>query len=89
MLIEETTTYVYKLKYLDNPSFDKVENLAKKLVDELPRELVDDLYSQFEFYNDHIGSEQHMLADLTVRRRTIYKFATKMMLNKLHCFRNK
>jgi hypothetical protein len=30
MLIEQTTTYAYKLKYLENPSFDKVKNLAKK-----------------------------------------------------------
>jgi hypothetical protein len=40
MLIEQTTTYAYKLKYLENPSFDKVKNLAKKFIDELSQELV-------------------------------------------------
>ena len=40
MLIEQTTTYAYKLKYLENPSFGKVKNLAKKFIDELPKELV-------------------------------------------------
>ena len=39
MLIEQTSTYAYKLKYLENPSFDKVRNLAKKFIDELPKEL--------------------------------------------------
>ena len=39
MLIEQTTTYAYKLKYLENPTFDKVRNLAKKFIDELPKEL--------------------------------------------------
>lgn len=44
MLIEQTTTYSYKLKYLDNPTFDKVRDFAKKFIDDLPKELVDGLY---------------------------------------------
>ena len=46
MLIEQTTTYSYKLKYLDNPTFDKVRDFAKKFIDDLPKELVDGLYEE-------------------------------------------
>lgn len=45
MLIEQTTTYAYKLKYLENLSFEKVKTLAKKFIDELPKELFDDLFN--------------------------------------------
>ena len=61
MLIEQTTTYAYKLKYLENPSFDKVRNLAKKFIDELPKELVDDLYNSINRGVDILKNEPEML----------------------------
>lgn len=64
MLIEQTTTYAYKLKYLDNPSFDKVKNLAKKFIDELPQELVDDLYNSINRGVDILKTEPEMLVYL-------------------------
>ncbi len=64
MLIEETTTYAYKLKYLENPSFDKVRNLAKKFIDELPKELVDDLYNSINRGVDILKTEPEMLVYL-------------------------
>ena len=64
MLIEQTTTYAYKLKYLENPSFDKVRNLAKKFIDELPKELVDDLYNSINRGVDILKTEPEMLVYL-------------------------
>ncbi len=64
MLIEQKTTYAYKLKYLDNPTFDKVRYFAKKFIDELPKELVDELYSQLERGVVQIDSEPQMLVYL-------------------------
>ncbi len=64
MLIEQTTTYAYKLKYLENPSFDKVKNLAKKFIDELPQELVDDLYNSINRGVDILKTEPEMLVYL-------------------------
>ena len=61
---ETKTTYAYKLKYLDNPTFDKVRNFAKKFIDELPKELVDELYSQLERGVVQIDSEPQMLVYL-------------------------
>ena len=64
MLIEQTTTYAFKLKYLDNPSFDKVKNLAKKFIDELPKKLVDDLYNSINRGVDILKTEPEMLVYL-------------------------
>ncbi len=64
MLIEQTTTYAYKLKYLENPSFDKVKNLAKKFIDELPQKLVDDLYNSINRGVDILKTEPEMLVYL-------------------------
>lgn len=64
MLIEQTTTYAYKLKYLDNPSFDKVRDLAKRFIDELPKELVDDLYNSINRGVDILKTEPEMLVYL-------------------------
>lgn len=64
MLIEETTTYAYKLKYLENPSFDKVKKLASKYIDELPKELVDDLYNAINRGVDFLKTEPEMLVYL-------------------------
>jgi hypothetical protein len=64
MLTEQTTTYAYKLKYLDNPTFDKVRGFAKKFIDDLPKELIDELYSQLERGVVQIDSEPQMLVYL-------------------------
>ena len=64
MLIEQSSTYAYKLKYLKNPTFDKVRGFAKKFIDDLPKELVDELYSQLERGVVQIDSEPQMLVYL-------------------------
>jgi len=64
MLTEQTTTYAYKLKYLDYPTFDKVRGFAKKFIDDLPKKLVDELYSQLERGVIQIDSEPQMLVYL-------------------------
>jgi len=64
MLIEQSSTYSYKLKYLKNPTFDKVRGFAKSFIDDLPKELVDELYSQLERGVVQIDSEPQMLVYL-------------------------
>lgn len=64
MLIEQSSTYAYKLKYLDNPTFDKVRGFAKSFIDDLPKELVDELYSQLDRGVVQIDSEPQMLVYL-------------------------
>ncbi len=64
MLIEQTTTYAYKLKYLENPSFDKVKTMAKKFIDELPKKLVDDLFNAINRGVDILKTEPEMLVYL-------------------------
>ena len=64
MLIEQKTSYAYKLKYLENPTFDKVRGFAKSFIDDLPKELVDELYSQLERGVVQIDSEPQMLVYL-------------------------
>ena len=64
MLIEQKTSYAYKLKYLDNPTFDKVRGFAKSFIDDLPKELVDELYSQLDRGVVQIDSEPQMLVYL-------------------------
>ncbi len=61
---ETTTSYAYKLKYLNNPTFDKVRNFAKKFIDDLPKEHVDELYSQLERGVVQLNSESQMLVYL-------------------------
>lgn len=46
MIIEKKTSYAYKLQYLENLTFDRVCGFAKNFNDDLPKELVDELYSQ-------------------------------------------
>ena len=64
MLIEQKTSYAYKLKYLENPTFDKVRGFAKSFIDDLPKELVDELYSQLDRGVVQIDSEPQMLVYL-------------------------
>ena len=35
MLIEQNTNYAYKVKYLENPTFDRVRDLAVQFMYEL------------------------------------------------------
>lgn len=63
-MIEQTTTYAYKLKYLENSTFDKVKNFAKKFVDELPKSLVDDLYNAINRDVDVLETEPEMIENL-------------------------
>ena len=64
MLIEQKTSYAYKLKYLENPTFDRVRGFAKNFIDDLPKELVDELYSQLDRGVVQIDSEPQMLVYL-------------------------
>ena len=64
MLIEQKTSYAYKLKYLENPTFERVRGFAKSFIDDLPKELVDELYSQLERGVVQIDSEPQMLVYL-------------------------
>ena len=48
MMIEQKTNYAYKLKYIENLTFDKVRDLTKHFIDDLPKKLVDELYQNLE-----------------------------------------
>ena len=64
MMIEQNTNYAYKLKYMDNPTFDKVRDLATKFYRELPKELQDELYEALNHGVDILDSEPQMTAYL-------------------------
>ena len=64
MMKETTTIYAYKLQYVENLTFDKIRGFAKRFIDELPKPLVDDLYSQLERGVVQIDSEPQMLVYL-------------------------
>ena len=66
MMKETTTIYAYKLQYVENLTFDKTRGFAKRFIDELPKPLVDDLYSQLERGVVQIYSEPQMLVYLYV-----------------------
>ena len=64
MMIEQNTNYAYKLKYMDNPSFDKVRDLSTKFYRELPQALQDELYEALNRGVDILDSEPQMTAYL-------------------------
>ena len=64
MMIEQNTNYAYKLKYMDNPSFDKVRDLATKFYRELPQALQDELYDALNRGVDILDSEPQMTSYL-------------------------
>ena len=60
MMIEQNTNYAYKLKYMENPTFDKVRDLAIKFMRELPKQLQDELYDALNRGIDILDSEPQM-----------------------------
>ena len=64
MLKEQTTTYAYKLKYLENPTFDRIRAFANTFINELPSELRDELYDSLKRGIDLLDSEPSMLVYL-------------------------
>lgn len=64
MMIEQNTSYAYKLKYIKNPSFDKIRGLTKFFINDLPKELANKLYEELDRGIDILDSEPHMLAYL-------------------------
>ncbi len=65
MTIEQNTNYAYKLKYMDNPTFDKVRDLAIKFMRELPKPLQDELYEALNRGIDILDSEPQMVTYLS------------------------
>ncbi|MBR6082548.1 MAG: hypothetical protein IKP62_06460 [Salinivirgaceae bacterium] len=64
MIIEETTTYAYKLKYIEDVSFGRIRAFAQSFVNELPQELIDDIYDQLNRGLDLLQNEPQMLVYL-------------------------
>lgn len=64
MLIELNTNYAYKLKYMGNPTFDKVRDLSTKFYRELPQALQDELHEALNRGIDILDSEPQMTAYL-------------------------
>ena len=64
MMIEQSTNYAYKLKYMDNPTFDKVRDLSTKFYRELPQALQDELFEALNRGIDILDSEPQMTAYL-------------------------
>jgi hypothetical protein len=62
MIIEQNTNYAYKLKYTDNPTFDKVRDLSTKFYRELPHALQDELHDALKRGIDILDSEPQMTA---------------------------
>ncbi|MBO4805693.1 MAG: leucine-rich repeat domain-containing protein, partial [Paludibacteraceae bacterium] len=63
-MTESTTAYSYKIKNLKPLTFDAVRGLAKNFMDDLPTELVDDLYNEINRGVDCLTTESQMLAYL-------------------------
>ncbi len=64
MLKEQTTTYAYKLKYLENPTFERICAFANTFINELPSELRDELYDSLKRGTDLLDSEPSMFVYL-------------------------
>lgn len=64
MMIEQNTNYAYKLKYMNNPTFDKVRDLSTKFYRELPQALQDELFEALNRGIDILDSEPQMTAYL-------------------------
>ena len=64
MMIEQSTNYAYKLKYMGNPTFDKVRELSTKFYRELPQALQDELFEALNRGIDILDSEPQMTAYL-------------------------
>jgi TPR repeat protein len=64
MMIEQNTNYAYKLKYMDNPTFDKARNLSTIFYRELPQALQDELFEALNRGIDILDSEPQMTAYL-------------------------
>ena len=64
MMIEQNTNYAYKLKYMDNPTFDKVRDLSTKFYRELPQALQNELFEALNRGIDILDSEPQMTAYL-------------------------
>lgn len=62
--IEQSTIYAYKLKYLENPNFDKIRSFAKNFIDELPQDLQSELYEKINRGIDQLETEPEMLVYL-------------------------
>lgn len=62
MMIEQNTNYAYKIKYMGNPTFDKVRDLSTKFYLELPQGLKDELYEALHRGIDILDSEPQMTA---------------------------
>ncbi|MEE1082604.1 MAG: leucine-rich repeat domain-containing protein, partial [Paludibacteraceae bacterium] len=74
---EEKTTYAYKLKYQEDLSFDKIMSFTRNLINDLPQQLVDDMYEKLKRGVVQIDTEPQMLVYL-------YSFG-KMHKAKLDC----
>ncbi len=60
MIIEQNTNYAYKLKHMENPTFDKVRDLSIKFMHGLPRQLQDELHEALNHGIDILDSEPQM-----------------------------
>ena len=60
MIVEQHTNYAYKLKYMGNPTFDKVRDLSTKFYRELPQALQDELFETLNRGVDILDSEPQM-----------------------------
>ena len=63
-MIEQNTNYAYKLKYIEQPSFDKIRSLAVRFMMELPQQLRDKLYEALNHGLDILDSEPQMVTYL-------------------------
>ena len=64
MMIEQNTNYAYKLQYMENPTLDKVRDLAIKFMRELPKQLQDELYEALNRGIDILDTEPQMVTYL-------------------------